>query len=296
MSVTNAGKTAQITDLDKDAFIDINYEKREYSVTTFAEMKAFSEKAFKDLKTTGDVEVDARETGKTETIDGLKTKEYLLTMKMTAQNPQTGKAGEMVIVISSWLAPALPGHKEVQDFHLKMGQKLAQAGFGAGMAAGIGRGMAEGAKKLATIEGIPVLQIVRMMPTDPEQIKQMEAANEQAKQQQAAQANSPTVKEAAGDAATREVAGRLGRVGSLPGGLGGFGGLRRKKAESAPPPPPPPAAEAPAAPTGPQPSFDGEASLMEMTAKQSNFSNSPVDDSVFETPAGFKLVKSPMQK
>lgn len=300
MATVTAGKTAQIVDLDKEQFIDVNFEKKEYSVTTFAEMRAFMEKAMQKVgQPAGDITIDVKETGKSQVIDGLKAREFLMSMKYVTMNPQTGKNGEMQIEVSSWMAPALPGHKEMQDFHVRMAQKLNIAH----LQMGIGRGMQEAAKKLATMDGVAVLQILRMMPTDPEQAKQMETAFQQAKAQQGAnQAQMPNAKDAAGQAAgqaaTGAVAGRLGRAGGLAGGLGGLGGLRRKKAEEPPPPPPPPAAaaEAPAAPTGPQGSFSGEASLMEMTVKTTNFSNSGIDASAFATPGGFKLVKSAMQK
>ena len=45
--VMNHGKTATIYDLDKETITEVNFEKKEYSVTTFAEMKAFMEKAAK---------------------------------------------------------------------------------------------------------------------------------------------------------------------------------------------------------------------------------------------------------
>jgi len=303
MATVTAGKTAQIVDLDKEQFIDVNFEKKEYSVTTFAEMRAFMEKAMQKVgQPAGEVSIDVKETGKAEVIDGLKAREFLLSMKYVTMNPQTGKNGEMQIEVSSWMGPALPGHKEMQDFHVRMAQKLNIAH----LQMGIGRGMQEAAKKLATMDGVAVLQVIRMMPTDPEQAKQMEAAFQQAKAQQGAnQAQMPNMKDAAGQAAgqaaTSAIAGRLGRAGGLAGGLGGLGGglggLRRKKpAEEPPPPPPQAAAEAPAAPVGPQGSFSGEASLMEMTVKTTNFSNSGVNATSFETPGGFKLVKSAMQK
>lgn len=297
MATVTAGKTAQIVDLDKEQFIDVNFEKKEYSVTTFAEMRAFMEKAMQKVgQPAGEVSIDVKETGKSEVIDGLKAREFLLSMKYVTMNPQTGKNGEMQIEVSSWMAPALPGHKEMQDFHVRMAQKLNIAH----LQMGIGRGMQEAAKKLASMDGVAVLQVVRMMPTDPDQAKQMEQAFQQAKQQQGANApQMPNAKDAAGQAAGQAaagaVAGRLGRVGGLAGGLGG---LRRKKAAEEPPPAPAPAAtETPAAaPSGPQGSFSGEASLMEMTVKTTNFSNSGIDASAFNTPGGFKLVKSAMQR
>lgn len=297
--VMNHGKTATIYDLDKENITEINFEKKEYSVMTFAEMKAFLEKTMS--KTGGNetsIEVDVKETGKTQTVNGLPAKEVLMSMKFESTNPQTGQKGEMRMEMSNWMTAKLPGYDEVAHFHQRMAEKMDMAGmFGGAAQAGMGRGMAAAAKKMAAMDGVVVLQIVRMMPTDPEQIKQMEQA-QQAQAQQTAQpqpSGGQVAGEAAGQAATGALAGRLGRIGGLGGGIGGLGGMRRKKAEEPPPPPPPPAASAPAAETSIG-SFSSTASLMEMTVESKNHSNSAVDDGMFAVPAGFKAVKSAMQK
>ncbi len=306
MVMNHNGKTASIWDIDKETITDINFEKKEYSVTTFAEMRAFMEKAMKDNKSSANtsMEIDVKETGKTQSIAGYPAREFLMTMKVEAMDPQTGKKGEMKLEMSNWMTAKLPGYDEVAGFHKRMAEKMDMAGMFGGMGqAGMGAGMAAAAKKMAAMDGVPVLQIMRMIPTDPEQLKKMEEA-QKAQAAQGEQPQGPTAGQAAGqaagDAATREVAGRMGRIGGLSSaGLGGLGGLRRKKKEEPPPPPPPPAettaAAAPAAGTSVG-SFSSEASMMEMTIESKNHSNSSVEDSMFAIPGGFKTVKSPMQR
>ena len=300
--VMNNGKTATVWDIDKETFTEINFEKKEYSVTTFAEMRAFLGKATKGVQdTNATMEIDVKETGKTETIGGFPAREFLMTMKFESTNPQTGKKGEMRMEMSNWITPKLPGYQEVAEFHKRMAAKMDMGAMFGGMSqAGMGKGMAAAAKKMAEMDGVPVLQIMRMMPTDPEQIKQME----EMQKTQAAQGDAqvPSAGQAAGDAAGQAaagaVAGRLGRLGGLgSSGLGGLGGLRRKKKEEAPAPAPEPAPAAAPAPAASSPgSFSSEASLMEMTIESKNHSNSGVDDGMFATPGGFKQVKSSMQK
>jgi len=311
--VMNHGKTATIYDLDKETVTEVNFEKKEASVTTFAEMKAFMAKAVKSTQG-GDTsyEIDVKETGKTEVVNGMKAREFLMTMKITMNNPQTGKPGEMRMEMSNWLGDALPGYEEVAEFHKRMAQKMDMAAmFGGSAQGGMGQGMAAAAKKMAEMKGIPVVQVMRTIPTDPEQIKQMEESQKQMAQAQAQQGQQPSVGDAAGQAAGQSaagaVAGRLGRLGGLGStGLGGLGGLRRKKQQQEEPPPAPaaPAAEAapaggatPATSTAPvKGTFSSEASLMEMTIESKNHSNSSVEASMFEVPAGFKTVKSAMQR
>lgn len=301
--VMNHGKTATIYDLDKETITEINFEKNEYSVTTFAEMKAFMEKAMKNKPAGSDanIDVDVKETGKEEVIAGMKAREFLMSMKLQAANPQTGKTSEMQMEMSNWMVPKLPGYDEMSAFHKRMAEKLDYAGMFGGMAQqGMGKGMAEAAKKMSSMDGVPVLQIVRMIPTDPEQLKQMEQM--QQAQQNQPDPNTPSAgqvaEQAAGQAAAGAVANRMGRLGGLgSSGIGGLGGLRRKKKEEPPPPPAPEAsASAPAPPPASIGSFSSEASMMEMTIETKNHSNSSVEDGAFAVPAGAKLVKGSMQK
>jgi hypothetical protein len=288
--------------LDKETITEVNFEKKEYSVTTFAEMKAFlDKKVLKTGSTETSIEIDVKDTGKEEVVAGMKAREFLMTMKMDAANPQTGKTGQMQIEMSNWLAPKLPGYEELSGFYTRMGQKMDMASMlGGAQQAGMGKGMAEAAKKMAQMDGIPVLQIMRMMPTDPEQIKQMEEAQQaQASQpQQPAPSTGQVAGDAAGQAAAGAVAGRMGRLGGLGStGIGGLGGMRKKKQQEEPAPAPEPAA-APATPEamGVKGSFTSEASLMEMTTESKNHSNASVDDGMFAVPGGFKAVKGAMQK
>jgi hypothetical protein len=301
--VMNHGTRATIYDLDKGTITDVNFEKKEYSVMTFAEMKAFMEKNAKNVSGSNmQIDVDVKETGKTATIAGMPAREFLMAMKFEGSDPQTGKKGEMKMEMSNWIAQRLPGYNEISEFHQRMAAKLdMSAMFGGMQQGGMGTGMAAAAKKMAAMDGVPVLQIMRMMPTDPEQMKKMEEA-------QAAQAQAgppppmPSAGQVAGDAAsqsaTSAVAGRLGRLGGLgAGGLGGLGGGMRRKKQDAPAPEAAPAAAVPAVdPNAVQGSFTSQASMMEMTIESKNHSNSGVEDSMFVVPGGFKVVKSAMQR
>lgn len=301
--VSQDPKRSTIFDLDKETITVIDREKREYSVTTFAEMRAFMDKTMKTLQTqtsgSPNMTIDVKDTGREEVFNGMKAKEYLLVTKVEMSDPQSGKKGDMNMEISTWLTSTLPGYDEMRAFQLKLGEKLAMnSGFaGPMMQPGMQKGMAEAAKKLAALEGVPVLQITRAIPTDPEQIKSMEAQQQAAANAPPAPSASDAATAAAEQAATSAISNKLGRAGGLAGLGGGLGGLRKKKTEEAP-------AAAPAATPAPgaaegaplKGSFSSEVSLIEMTVESKNFSNSGVDAAMFEIPAGFKLIKSQMQK
>ena len=96
----------------------------------------------------------------------------------------------------------------------------------------------------------------------------------------------------ASDSATQAATSKLGIAGSALGGmLGGFGRKKSKPADQAP-------AQTSTATANTAPAGQGpvDVTLMEMTTQKLNFSHDPVSPSVFQVPAGFKQVPSPMQQ
>lgn len=300
-------KSIRVVDLTKETITEINLEKKTYTVITFAQMAEASAKAMEQAQqkmkeakkeqagapqVKMDFSVSVKETGRTRNISGLDTKEFLMLMDMEGTDPQTNQKTTMTMATNAWLAPKVPGYEEVQDFYKRMAMKMAAnvplnamaAGMGAMMSATFSQGAAKMAEEMSKMDGIQVLQVMRMGAKE-----QMDPnAPPQSELPPGSQPEGKTVSQAAGDAAARSAAdsaaGRLGRVAGL-GGLGGFG--RRKKAE---PPPEQPPAQAPAQPA------PGSGVLMEMTTELGGFSSAPVDKTQFGVPAGFKQEEHPMLK
>jgi hypothetical protein len=224
------GKVGQIVDLDKETLTLINFEKRVYSVTTFAE-----EKAKKAQPAGPKPSITVKETGKTDVIDGLKVRELMIAITMTLDDPLTGMKGSIHTESSAWLGPELPGSEAMRAFQKRFGG-LMGAGAGlpsAGMNSGMDSGQLEAAIQMAATNSVPVLQIMRIVSSDLPAYKLLESI-----------------------------------IAKAP----------------------------PVAPTGRQGSFSTETALMEMTTKMSKFSNAPLEDSLFEVPAGFTQVKNAMQR
>src|ERR1700688_2340395 len=134
---------ASVIDLDSETISEINYQKKTYSVVTFAEMKQAMEQAMQrmqnapkqqqpqqesqekkpDVKT--DFKLDVKETGQTREIAGLQTKEVILTMKVEGTDQQSGNKGAMVVISDMWLVPKIPGYDEISKFHRRMAEKMA---------------------------------------------------------------------------------------------------------------------------------------------------------------------------
>lgn len=304
-----------IIDLNAETMTEVDLEKKTYAVITFADMaKALEKMSEKMGQKDANVsfKADVKETGETKNINGFKAKEMILTLEVDAKDEKSGRTGAMNVWNDMWFAPNLPGYEEVKNFYVRMGQKLAWTpGMGAmagGQQAGMMRGMSQAMKEASKMDGVPVLQVMRMSGAgasglSPEDQAKMQAAQaeaqQQAAQQQAQQPPPPSAGSMAGQAATGAALGRMGRAGAIGGALGGFGGFGKKKKteqqqEQQAPPPAPVAQEAPppAGPAGATP----PGTLMEMTIELTAFSSAPVDPAKMTVPAGFKKVDHPMAK
>ncbi len=291
----------EIIDLDKETITNIDTAKHTYTVMTFQQMRdammRAREEAQKrqaehpsqapakpdasDVKMSFDVKV--RKTGAEKEVSGLNSKEAILTMVMNATDQKTQQTGSMAITNDMWLVPEIPGYDQVRDFYKRMAEKMGSVVASAGLdmskmlmqSPGADQALADMGKEMQKIDGVPVMQVMRMGTTTDG--KPLPAASE-----------APLPKEAspampgAGDVAKQSAASMI--TGHF--GLGGFG---KKKKDDQPPPDQNASQNANAA----QPT---SAILMESQTTTSSFSSGAVDPSHFEVPAGFKQVQSQMDK
>ena len=278
MVTLTGNNNATVIDLSKETFTEIDFQKKNYSVMTFAEMKQFLEEMAKKQKQpdAGETKfkVSVNETGQTRQISGFDTREMILKMEMEVQDKKSNASGSFVMTADMWIAPKVAGYDEIANFHRRMAEKINWAPGGGMMMSSseVSKGMAELYKEGSKLNGMPVLQMIRM--GGPGGDAQAQQQGQPAAPQQQQQAEKPSV------------GGALG--GALGGRLGGLGGFGRKKKPAAEEQQPAPAAQAEQAPAQQQ---GGAASLLEMTTELSNFSGAAVDASKFEVPSGFKLVK-----
>jgi hypothetical protein len=310
--------STEITDLDRETITHIDTIHKTYTVMTFAQMRqaiadmpkqmeqaqaqvkeAHAQQAQQpktDLKTSFDV--SAKNTGVTKEINGLTAQEQVVTMQMHITDPNapsTEAVNSMTYVITTdaWIAPDPPEVKEIQDFDMRMGQKLmagmdlsawkAQMSQNAGMAQlfggkpGSAEAMAQMSKELAKLKGTRVMEVTRMggSGTGPG----------------VAQDSTQNTAQAAPAPAPANSSGAAGIFGSALGSSA-LGAFHKKKAATPPP------ADAPATTTTTS-TADGtqtttSAVLMETTMQKSNFSQAAVPSTAFLVPAGFKKVDSPV--
>lgn len=272
--VRRSKRQAEIIDLDRRTITTVNFEKRTYSEMTFDQMKQMMEDASNKMsqrqpqdsgKANLDLDASVKDTGLRKTINGMDAHQVIMTMSMTASDPQTGQAGAMKMNSEMWISKDVPGAAEMREFYKRMAKELdwAPTGMGAMMnRPDIAKAMAKMVAAGGKMEGTPVQQIVRIGVTgdgDPSDT-------------QAGSARPSAPRPSVSDALS----------GALGGKLGGFGGFGKKKKQDAP------AADSQANDAG---SAQAAGSLMEMTIDNTGFSTSGVDASLFAVPADFKKVE-----
>jgi len=272
---------ATVIDLSSQTITTIDFQKKQYSVMTFDEMKQALEQMSQKMKEKQKdgaemkFKVSADATGKTKQAAGFAAKEMILKMEMEGTDQKSGQKGGMILTTDMWIAQGVTGYQEVREFYRRMGEKLAWTPGGNMFMANpdVSKGMAEVYKEVAKLDGVPVEQHITMSasaqpaPADGSAPPPQQQQQRQAEPQQSAPPTS--------------VGGAIG------GALGGRFGLgKKKKPEDAPPP----AGSTDSAP----PSTPG--SLLEMTTVASGFSTGSVDSGSLEVPAGFKKVDSDIKK
>jgi hypothetical protein len=265
--------SGHIIDLGSETITEINFQKKTYSLITFAQMAEAMRQLQTKAKSDFTVKPSVKETGQTREINGVSTRELVMTLEFEGTDPKTNqRATMMVMVADMWIAPAVPGYAQVREFHQRMAQKLNWVPGAGGMMGGgqeSAKGMAELYKEMGKLNGVPVLQLTKM---------NMGGAIPQGDQPAATETAPPPQPQQQVELERPTVGGALGRLG------GRFGGLGRKK-------------QTPEQTSGSQPqAAGGPPSMMEMTTELSGFSSGAVDASKFEVPAGFKQVESPMLK
>jgi hypothetical protein len=258
---TDNGDQATITDLGGEKIITLDAKKKTYSVMTFAEMKQKMEKAMATVQgkkaekpQSADVSMktDARvtDTGRSETIQGVACKQYLLELDVTMKSEKEQQAGTMSTLSEMWMAKDVPGSAEVNAFHRRVAEKMGTASIAQQWAAGGGQG--------------PTQSFGADMQKMADEMKKMEG-----------HAMRTVMYIGGADAAKKEA---LGEAPPQPEGGGGTGGLAEmlKKMQQNP--------QASGGQGG------GGGVMMKVTTETTKISAGAIDPKVFAVPGDYKLV------
>ncbi|HXN49827.1 MAG TPA: hypothetical protein VN893_24460 [Bryobacteraceae bacterium] len=255
---TVSAHAAHIIDLKNETVTEVNFDKKTYSVVTFAQLSDMMKRMDEQIKSekgkpvqnlTFKVSVD--KTDKTREIAGTDTHEALVKIEMIGQDEKTGEpVTAMVITSDMWLAKPASGYGEIRDFHRRMAEKLTWSpNMGMMSQPGMGKGMAEMAKEMSKLDGMPIYQFMVMGGPGSDQVA--------AKHDPTAQ---PTPE-------PEQKGGLMGRLAAARLGVG----HKQDQDEQA---------------SGQQ--GQGAGTMMEMVTEMSGFSTDSIDPSKFEVPAGFQ--------
>ena len=267
---------ASITDLDAETITTINFDKKTYSTMTFAQMRQAMDDMMKQMdKSKSNVsdmkfDIKIKDTGATKNINGIPTHEMIMTMTMEGTDQKSGARGGMDITTDSWIAPKVAGYEEVREFYRRMAEKLGWVPGAGGMLnrPDIAKGMAEIYKEGSKLDGIPVLQVVRMGGNAEAMAQNGEGSSGDKPRQTSSSSSSSAPPTSVG-----------GALGSALGGRFGLGGRKKSQEQQ----------QQPADSSSSSGSAAG--SLMEMTMELTNYSSAPVDAGMFSVPSGFKQVE-----
>jgi hypothetical protein len=132
----------QIIDLSEEKIYDIDVKKKQYTVTTFAElrrrMQEAQEKAEKEAQKEEpgrkeeaqkpakeyEVDFDVKETGQKKQIAGYDTRNVIATVTVREKGRKLEDSGGLVMTSDMWLGPQIPQMKEFIDFDIRYWKQL----------------------------------------------------------------------------------------------------------------------------------------------------------------------------
>jgi hypothetical protein len=139
--VTVSGNNGQIVDLGEEKIYDVDYRKKEYTVTTFEEMRKRireqqekakeqaareegQEKKDEQPQKEFEFDFDAKETGQRKPIAGYDAREVIMTVTMREKGKTLEQSGGFVMTSDSWLGPEIPALKELAEFDMRYFKQL----------------------------------------------------------------------------------------------------------------------------------------------------------------------------
>lgn len=278
--------TGSVIDLDAETITTINFEKKTYFTMTFAQMKEAMDNAMKQMNQSKDpdapdmqFDIKLNDTGQTRNINGIATHEVIVTMTMQGTDQKSGAKGGLNVVTDSWLAPKVAGYDEVREFYRRMATKMNWVPGAGGMfnRPDIARGMSEVYKEGAKMDGIPVMQLVKMGGTVENAPQNSDGSQSQSQPQSTSSSSSSS---SSSSPPPTSVGSAIGSA------LGGRFGLGRKRNQSQDQ-----SSNSTSGQQGSGNNGNASGSLMEMTIELTNYSALPADPALFAVPAGFRQVE-----
>ena len=145
----NGDTNGQIIDLDEEKIYDLDLKKKQYKVTTFAELRRQIEEARREAEKNAkemqresggggaatpaqkdpnekevEVDFDIKNTGETRTINGFNTTKGVMTITVREKGKTLNESGGLVMTTDMWMTPSAPSTKDLMDFERKYAEKV----------------------------------------------------------------------------------------------------------------------------------------------------------------------------
>jgi hypothetical protein len=151
----DSGNRIVIMDFDQQTITTIQPAQKTYTVKNFADLG-------QTLQQTGaEISADVKETGQHKTINGFNASEVIMTIQV--EMAQAQKAGmKMQMEMDIWVSPDVPGGQEMKAFYQKNMARFPWAAMAQGGNPSMQKAMVDLQRKMAGLNGVPVLETVRM--------------------------------------------------------------------------------------------------------------------------------------
>jgi hypothetical protein len=288
----SVGPSAEIILLDEDKLYHLNMNKKEYTETTFEQIRAQMQKMSDQTKSSEDknqpsavdqskcvwlpAKVDVAKSGEKAQIAGNDAQRVTITATQPCQDKETGAICEIALVLDQWISADFAESGEARRFYTayasKMGIDIANSQDASERAKalfGQYKGVwTEVADKMQAVKGYPVKSTFTLGIGG-------------------AQCKSSDSQQAPPSQSSDSSANPGGIAGAVVGKLGGLF-QKKKDAADAPAAPPAPAVEPVAMPPG-------DVALMTVSSQVISVSMGGVSADVFIVPAGFKKIETKTQ-
>lgn len=142
LTVDETSESATLIDLGAETFTTINNKEETYSTMTFEELKEmFARQVESAREDAEDAEAERGDdvttefkfsfdrTGEMKTINGYSAERVLVTVQ-TDIATEEGAAGQTVLASEMWMSNEVPGYAEMRAFQERLGEKMGQTVFG----------------------------------------------------------------------------------------------------------------------------------------------------------------------
>lgn len=207
--MTDSGNFAMLIDFDAQTFTAINKAQKTYTVTPFSQMG-------QAMQGGPNVDADFKETGQHKTINGFNASQAIMTMQTEMAQARGGM--KMQMEMEFWISPDVPGAQELHAFYQRNMGKFPWSAMTGGGNPSAQKAMVEMQRHMASMNGVPVLEIMRMKSANSgntAQMQQMQQGMAQARERLEAMAAQGGPQ---GDAAKQALA-RMGTMSSGGGSI-----------------------------------------------------------------------------